>query len=153
MSPYVVTVVERECHGPLGNDTGVVADVTYRSAMKDDDGLKVLDAGRAYALQIFEIARRLPRNAPSKLRADLVEASRSVGANIAEGFGRGTIGEKIHFSRMANGSLEESQEHLRECVNTHFIDRKTFYRPWNLSVVTSRMILSLIEKLERRRPE
>ena len=52
---------------------------------------------------------------------------------------------------MANGSLEESQEYLRECINLHLIDPKVFYRLWNLSVVTSRMLLSLIEKLEDRR--
>ena len=121
--------------------------------MKDDDGLKVLQAAREYALQMSELARHLPRRAGSKLRADLIETSRSIGANIAEGFGRGTTAEKIHYSRMANGSLEESQEHLRECVNTHFIDSKTFYPPWNRSIVIARMLASLIEKLERRRHE
>jgi len=55
-----------------------------------------------------ELARHLPRRAGSKLRADLIETSRSISANIAEGFGRGPTAEKIHYSRMANGSLEES---------------------------------------------
>ena len=80
-----------------------------------------------------------------------MEAARSVGANIAEGFGRGTTAEKIRYSQMANGSLEESQEHLRECINTRLVDRKTFYKSWNLSVVTNRMLLSLITQLERRK--
>ena len=119
--------------------------------MGDDDGLKVLEAAREYALQMSQLARRLPRHTRSKLRADLVETSRAIGADIAEGFGRGTTAEKIHYSRMATGSLEESQEHLRECVNTHLIDRKTFYRLWNLSIAIARMLASLIEKLERRR--
>jgi four helix bundle protein len=100
-----------------------------------------------------ELARQLPTRARSKLREDLVETSRSIGANIAEGFGRGTTAEKIHYSRMANGSLAASQEHLRECVNTHLIDSKTFYPPWNRSIVIARMLASLMEKLGRRRRE
>jgi four helix bundle protein len=121
--------------------------------MHDEEPLKVLEAARAYAMQVMEIARKLPRHAPSNLRSQLVESARSVGSNIAEGWGRGTTTEKIHYSRMANGSLEESQEHLRECVNTHFIDRKTFYKPWNVSVATGRMLASLISHLERKKLE
>jgi four helix bundle protein len=115
----------------------------------DEEPLKVLEAAREYALNVMKLARGLPRRAPSKLRAQLVEAARSVGANIAEGWGRGTTAEKLRFSRMANGSLEESQEHLRECINTHLIDRKTFYKAWNLSVATARMLAALITRLER----
>jgi four helix bundle protein len=83
------------------------------------------------------------------LRGQLAESAQAVSALLAEGFGRGTTGENIHYSRMANGSLEESQNYLRQCVNTHLIHRKTFFRPWNLSVATSRMILNLIAHLER----
>ena len=119
--------------------------------MKEHETLKVLEAARQYALHVMELAQRLPKHAPAELRAQLVESARSVGANIAEGFGRGTMTEKIHYSRIANGSLEESQEHLRECVNTHLIDPAEFRKPWNLSVVTARMLTSLIERLERRK--
>ena len=82
-----------------------------------------------------------------------MEPSRAIGASIAEGFGRGTTAEKIHYSRNANGSLEESQEQLRECINNHLIDQKTFYPPWNRSVAISRMLASLMEELERRKLE
>jgi len=121
--------------------------------MDDQDPLKVLEAARLYALAVIKLVRGFPRRAPSKLRAQLVEAARSVGANIAEGWGRGTPAEKLHFSRMANGSLEESQEHLKECVNTHLIERKAFYRPWNLSMVTARMLASMIARLEQEKLE
>ena len=50
---------------------------------------------------------------------------------------------------MANGSVEESQDYLRRCVNLHLIDRKTFSSLSNLSVTVSRMILSLIDYYER----
>lgn len=88
--------------------------------------MKVLEAAREYAQQMSELARHLPRRAGFKLRADRIKTSRSIGAKIAEGFGRGTTAEKIHYSRMADGSLEERQAHLREWVNTHLIDSNTF---------------------------
>ena len=54
---------------------------------------------------------------------------------------------------MANGSLEESQDYLRKCVNAQLIDRKTFFKLWNLSVAVGRMILGLIAYYERHREE
>ena len=115
------------------------------SAMEEKDPLKVLQAAREFRQQVIALARKFPRHAPPGLRAQLVKAARSVSSNIAGGMGRGTDAEMIRYSSMANGSLEESQTHLRECVNTHLIDRKTFYKSWNLSVAISRMLAALIE--------
>ena len=119
--------------------------------MKDRDPLKVLQAARQFGVQVVELTRSLPRHAPSGLRGQLSRAGLAVGSLLAEGLGRGTTAEKIHYSRMANGSVEESQYHLRQCVNTQLIDRKTFFRLWNLSVAISHMILSLIQYYERQR--
>ena len=121
--------------------------------MKDRDPLRVLQAARQFGEQVVVLTRGLPRHAPSGLRSQLVEAALAVGSLLAEGLGRGTTGEKIHYSRMANGSVEESQYYLRQCVNCQLIDRKTFFRHWNLSVAISRMILSLVEYYERQREE
>src|SRR5690349_7670653 len=117
--------------------------------MKDRDPLKVLQAARQFGTQIAELTRGLPGRAPSGLRGQLAESALAVGALLAEGLGRGTTAEKIHYSRMANGSVEESQYYLRQCVNSGLIDRKTFFKHRNLSVAISRMILSLIEYYER----
>ena len=117
--------------------------------MDEDDPLRVLDAARKFGLLVTEMTQRLPRRAPSRLRGQLSEAAQAVSGLLAEGFGRRTNGEKIRYSLMANGSLEESQDYLRKCVNLHLIDRKEFFRLWNLSVAVSRMILSLVEHFKR----
>ncbi|HEY2375178.1 MAG TPA: four helix bundle protein, partial [Gemmatimonadaceae bacterium] len=117
--------------------------------MKSDDPLRVLDAARQFDHLITEMTQRLPRRTPSGLRAQLSEAAQSISALLAEGFGRQTTAEKIHYSRMANGSVEESQDYLRKCINERLIDRKAFFKLWNLSVVVGRMILSLIAHYER----
>jgi four helix bundle protein len=43
----------------------------------------------------------------------LVRAVDSIGANIAEGFGRGTYADNKRFVRIARGSLYETQHFLR----------------------------------------
>jgi four helix bundle protein len=117
--------------------------------MSEREPLRAIEAARLFGEQVVDLVNHLPRRAPRGLRGQLVEAAQAVSALLAEGFGRGTTGEKIHYSRMANGSIEESQNYLRQCVNTHLIHRKTFFRTWNLSVATSRMIVNLIAHLER----
>jgi four helix bundle protein len=117
--------------------------------MSRNDPLRVMEAARDYGFQVLELTARLPRRAPSGLRTQLADAARAVGGLLAEGFGRGSTAERIHYSHMANGSLEESQYYLRQLINLGLIERKVFYKLWNLSVAISRMLLSLIARLER----
>ena len=116
--------------------------------MDDGDPLRVLDAARQFGQLVAEMTQRLSRRAPSGLRGQLAEAALAISGLLAEGFGRRTNAEKIRYSLMANGSLEECQDYLRKCVNLRLIDRKEFFRLWNLSVAISRMILSLVRHFE-----
>lgn len=116
--------------------------------MSETERLKVIEAARLFGEQCVDIAQRLPRRAPAGLRTQLAEAGQAVGDLLAEGFGRGTPAEKIHYSQLANGSLEESQNQLRRCLDRRLIDAKTFFKVWNLSVVISRMTSALIERFE-----
>ena len=50
---------------------------------------------------------------------------------------------------MARGSVEETQDQLRELVNGRFIKRATVYRLWNRAAVIDRMLGKLIDNLER----
>lgn len=54
---------------------------------------------------------------------------------------------------MSNGSLEESQNYLRRCRRRELIDKKTFFRAWNLSIAVSRMLASFIARLEDEQKE
>jgi four helix bundle protein len=99
--------------------------------MGDGDGFKLLQAASEFRDSVIELVSQLPISAPPGLRAQLSKAVRSVAANIAEGFGRGTRADTLRFFRIANGSLEESQEGLRECINAELIPRRRFYKEWN----------------------
>ena len=58
------------------------------------------------------ISDHFPKSEQFLLTAQLLDASRSVTANIAEGFGRFHYGENIQHCRIARGSLMETMEHL-----------------------------------------
>ena len=117
--------------------------------MDHDDPLKVLEAARLFGELCVDIAQSLPRRAPARLRTQLAEAAQAVSDLLAEGLGRGTVAEKIHYSRMAKGSLEESQNDLVRCIRRRLIEKKSFYRPWNLSIAVDRMIVGLIAHFEQ----
>ncbi|HEY7237231.1 MAG TPA: four helix bundle protein [Gemmatimonadaceae bacterium] len=119
--------------------------------MNDKEPLKVLEAARLFGARVTDLAGQLPRHTPSGLRVQLVEAAQAISGLLAEGFGRGSTAEKIHYSHMANGSLEESQNYLRQFVNADLINRKTFYMHWNLSITIGRMLTNLIAHLECKR--
>ena len=51
----------------------------------------------------------------------LVKAADSIGANIAEGTGRGTPGENKRFVRISRGSLNETKYWLRRACSRNLI--------------------------------
>ena len=51
----------------------------------------------------------------------LVKSADSIGANIAEGSGRGTDKDNIHFIKIARGSLYETQHWLRRSYKRKLI--------------------------------
>ena len=118
------------------------ARVSWRMAFEDP--LRVLEAARLYGEQCVKIAHDLPRHAPAGLRRQLAKAAQAVSDILAEGLGRGTVGEKIHHGVMSKGELEESQNQLRRCIRLRLIEDKVFYRSWNLSVVINRMLDRLL---------
>jgi four helix bundle protein len=59
------------------------------------------------------------------LTAQLLDASRSITANIAEGFGRFHYQENIQFCRQSRGSLSETMEHLIAAYDETYFDKQT----------------------------
>ena len=107
----------------------------------------MLEAARLYGDHCSKIAHDLPRRTPAGLRRQLTKAAQAVSDLLAEGFGRATVAEKIHYCHMSKGELEESQNQLRRCVRLGLVPEKVFYKSWNLSVVVNRMEDGLIAHL------
>jgi four helix bundle protein len=65
-----------------------------------------------------------PKEEEYRLKDQLLRASRSVPANIAEGYGRFHYHENIQFCRQARGSAYEIVDHLICAKDEGFIDQK-----------------------------
>ena len=65
-----------------------------------------------YRLDIFRVSNEFPQKYQYSLGQQIQRAAISIGSNIAEGFGRQNIQEKIHFCRIARGSLFETRDQL-----------------------------------------
>ncbi len=63
-----------------------------------------------------------------RLSDQLIRASRSVTANIAEGHGRFHYKENAQYCRMSRGSATECIDHLTVALDCKYIDLKTFER-------------------------
>ncbi|MFQ5927511.1 MAG: four helix bundle protein [Terriglobia bacterium] len=76
------------------------------------EDLEAWKACAAVRREISTLAKSLPQEERYLLRAQLLRASRSATANIAEGYGRYHYQENIQFLRQSRGSLYELIDHL-----------------------------------------
>src|SRR4051812_6325101 len=77
------------------------------------ENLRVYQLSEKVADQIWDLVVPWDRFAKNAIGGQLVRAADSVGANIAEGHGRGTYKDNRHFARIGRGSLNETRHFLR----------------------------------------
>ncbi len=84
--------------------------------------LPVYQKCREFRLKVAVlIGSYFPEKEKYRLSDQLIRSSRSITANIAEGFGRYHYLENIQFCRNSRGSLEESREHLITAKDENYI--------------------------------
>jgi four helix bundle protein len=87
--------------------------------------LPVYKACRTFRTEVCVLAKSFPKEEKFLLVAQLLDAARSITANIAEGFGRFHYQENIQFCRQSRGSLTETMEHLITAYDETYIDKTT----------------------------
>ena len=75
---------------------------------------------------ISKFSKELPNEEKYKLKDQMVRSSRSVTANISEGYGRFHYQEQIQYCRQARGSLFELKDHLSVALEECYIDENKF---------------------------
>lgn len=97
--------------------------------IKSFKDLKVWQLSSQLSKEIASLVKTFPKHEKYALADDLLRASRSIPANISEGFGRYHFSEKIQFYNIAKASTLEVQNHLVEANNNNYIpeDTKTNY--------------------------
>jgi len=88
--------------------------------------LEVWIKGRELRNKISELCKGFPSEEKYRLIDQLIRASRSVTANIAEGYGRFHYQENIQFCRQARGSLHEIMDHLIVAFDESYINENIY---------------------------
>lgn len=92
--------------------------------MQSFEDLEAWKLSRVLRNEIFELTKKFPSEEKYRLTDQLVRASRSITANIAEGYGRYHYKENAKFCRIARGSLLEVLDHLICAYDSSLIDEK-----------------------------
>src|SRR5512137_162797 len=79
----------------------------------DFEKLRVYQLSETLADLIWEIVIKWDRLAQKTVGRQLINSADSIGANIAEGSGRGSFADNRRFARIARGSLLEVKHWLR----------------------------------------
>ncbi len=90
------------------------------------EDLLVWQRARKIRTSISSFCKTLPNDEKYRLKDQLFRASRSVTANIAEGYGRFHYQENIQYCRQARGSLYEIIDHLSCCLDEGYISESDF---------------------------
>jgi len=72
--------------------------------------------------EIWDVVMGWDRFARDTVGNQIVRAADSIGANIAEGAGRGSFQDNRRFTRIARGSLKETQHFLRRAYKRKLLD-------------------------------
>ena len=88
--------------------------------------LTVWQEARKLRKEISELTKTFPKDEKYRLVDQMIRASRSVTANIAEGYGRYHFQENIQFCRQSRGSLYELLDHFFVAYDEEYISQKTF---------------------------
>lgn len=90
--------------------------------MQSFEDLDVYKKSREFRKEISELVSRFHKEEKYRLSDQMIRASRSVTAQIAEGFGRYHHQENIQFCRIARGSLSEVHDHLNVAIDENLIN-------------------------------
>ena len=108
---------------------------------------KVWHKSIALAKEVHRVSELLPRKEMFGLRDQLSRAATSVPSNIAEGSGRGSPRDFIHFLYISNGSISELETQLVLGVEYGYLKEDDIQRAMELAVETSKMLNSLIKAI------
>lgn len=83
--------------------------------------LEIWKKARLLKIEISATVKFFPADEKYKLADQLIRSSRSIGALIAEGHGRFSYPDQIHFCVQARGSLAETMNHLIDAKDETYI--------------------------------
>ncbi|MBP6010814.1 MAG: four helix bundle protein [Alphaproteobacteria bacterium] len=109
--------------------------------------LRVWQAAMDLAEATYRLTRQMPRQEEYRLSAQLIRATASVPANIAEGFMRGTRKDYANFISIARGSLAETETFLLLVQRLKLVSGPAVEQALSLASSVGRMLTKLRQTL------
>jgi four helix bundle protein len=88
--------------------------------------LEVWKKARILKIELRNLINTFPPEEKYRLADQIIRSSRSIASNIAEGHGRFTYKDQLHFCIQARGSLSETHNHLIEALDCKYISQEQF---------------------------
>jgi len=102
------------------------------------------------SIEIYKATKTFPRNEVFGISSQMRRAAVSIPSNLAEGFARSSVKEKINFYFISQGSATELQTQFLIAKEIGYIDSNIFASIFALSKNTSRLIAGLIRSSRNR---
>ena len=113
--------------------------------------LEVWKEARELRNNISKLTKTFSSDEKYRLTDQMIRASRSVTANIAEGHGRYHYQENIQFCRQARGSLYELLDHLTVASDEKYISYAFFATLKDKTLTIVKMLNGYISYLKKRK--
>jgi four helix bundle protein len=104
------------------------------------EDLEVWQEAQLLAVEVYHVTRSFPKDEIYAMTSQLRRAASSISANIAEGFGRSTVKDKIHFYTIAYGSLLEVKNFLYLAQKLDYIDEEILNNLIEHSIICQKLI-------------
>ena len=88
------------------------------------ENLELWKKVREFKNEISNEARKWPSDEKFKLIDQIIRSVRSINALLAEGHGRFTFADQLHFCIQARGSLSETINHLIDAFDERYISEE-----------------------------
>lgn len=85
------------------------------------ENLEAYNAAKDLVVEIYKLQRKFPREEMYALGDQIRRSASSITSNLAEGSGRNSYKEKIHFVEISFGSMTESFSQLQIAVGLGYI--------------------------------
>jgi len=126
------------------------ADVAEQEGYKGFQELRVWQEAMLVVEAVYGATARFPKLEIYRLTDQMCRSAISIPSNIAEGQGRRTTKEFVHYASIARGSAAELQTQAILAQRPSYIDEKTYEDLLARLESVSRMLWRLQEALERK---
>jgi len=120
--------------------------IQEQNKIREFTDLKAWQEGHELVIIVYQMTKNFPREEIYSLVDQMRRAATSITSNIAEGFGRQGMKEKIQFYYLAQGSLTELKNQLLIAKDVGYLTQEDFEKLMTPANNAHRLLQGLITK-------